>query len=236
MQDYQVHVKHADGAYETVPYFCLPASELNDVIAPSCYSCFDYVNALADLTVGYMAVPAEGVPMTAHNTYVTVRNARGAAMLAAAAPVLVTSPPRSGGNRTPFVTQTVLADDAAKLGTGPKQPAPLWLGKLLARALTAVGPTGLEFARYSIDYHTVRNALYTWRTFPAAQAEAHVPPYALRMVDAYDQGGAIRSRVALRPGAPQQTQAEGAQARVALAILVAILAAVAAWLALAPAG
>jgi hypothetical protein len=41
----------ADGRYETIPYFCLPANDLNDVIAPSCYSCFDYPNALADLVV-----------------------------------------------------------------------------------------------------------------------------------------------------------------------------------------
>lgn len=52
MQDYQVHIKHTDGHYELVPYFCLPAKQLNDVIAPSCYSCFDYPNALADLVVG----------------------------------------------------------------------------------------------------------------------------------------------------------------------------------------
>jgi len=52
MQDYQVHIKHLDGHYELIPYFCLPANDLNDVIAPSCYSCFDYPNALADLVVG----------------------------------------------------------------------------------------------------------------------------------------------------------------------------------------
>jgi 7-hydroxymethyl chlorophyll a reductase len=51
MQDYQVHIKHLDGHYEIIPYFCLPANDLNDVIAPSCYSCFDYPNALADLVV-----------------------------------------------------------------------------------------------------------------------------------------------------------------------------------------
>ena len=51
MQDYKVHIKHTDGRYEQIPYFCLPAKELNDVIAPSCYSCFDYPNALADLVV-----------------------------------------------------------------------------------------------------------------------------------------------------------------------------------------
>lgn len=47
----QVHIKHTDGSFEYIPYFCLPANDLNDVIAPSCYSCFDYPNALADLVV-----------------------------------------------------------------------------------------------------------------------------------------------------------------------------------------
>jgi hypothetical protein len=28
-----------------------------------------------------------------------------------------------------------------------------------------VGPKGLEFARYSLDYHTIRNYLYTNRTW-----------------------------------------------------------------------
>lgn len=54
MQDYKVHIKHMDGHYEKIPYFCLPANELNDVIAPSCYSCFDYPNALADLVVSLL--------------------------------------------------------------------------------------------------------------------------------------------------------------------------------------
>jgi len=42
---------------EYVPYFCLPRNKLNGVMSRSCYSCFDYTNALADLVVGYMAVP-----------------------------------------------------------------------------------------------------------------------------------------------------------------------------------
>lgn len=48
-QDYRVHIKHTDGSFEYIPYFCLPANDLTDVIAPSCYSCFDYTNGLADL-------------------------------------------------------------------------------------------------------------------------------------------------------------------------------------------
>ncbi|KAI7735641.1 hypothetical protein M8C21_005188, partial [Ambrosia artemisiifolia] len=91
MQDYKVHLKHLDGHIEEVPYFSLPANDLVDVIAPSCYSCFDYTNGLAkedmdvdvhdfelridfqDLVVGYMGVPKySGVSMTQHPQYVTV--------------------------------------------------------------------------------------------------------------------------------------------------------------------
>lgn len=56
MQDYNVHLKHEDGRTEKVPYFSLPANDLRDVIAPSCYSCFDYPNNLADMVVGYSAL------------------------------------------------------------------------------------------------------------------------------------------------------------------------------------
>ena len=49
LQDYRVHIKHTDGRFEKIPYFSLPANDLNEVIAPSCYSCFDYVNGLADM-------------------------------------------------------------------------------------------------------------------------------------------------------------------------------------------
>ena len=48
-----MHIKHTDGSFEYVPYFSLPSGELNEVIAPSCYSCFDYVNGLADLVCLY---------------------------------------------------------------------------------------------------------------------------------------------------------------------------------------
>jgi len=50
--------KWASGVSTEEPHTC------TGVIAKSCYSCFDYSNALTDLTVGYMAAPWEGVPMT----------------------------------------------------------------------------------------------------------------------------------------------------------------------------
>jgi 7-hydroxymethyl chlorophyll a reductase len=98
--------------------------------------------------------------MEQHTQYLTVRNARGREMLDALRNAGgTTSPPVSTGTRAPIVMETVLTDDAAALGRARK-PAPLWAGHALAWLLTAVGPRGLEFARFSIDYHTLRNIIY----------------------------------------------------------------------------
>ena len=229
--DYRVHLKYADGTYAKLPYFSLPAEELSEgVIAPSCLACFDYTNGLADLVVGYMGVPPEDMDMTQHTQYVTVRNARGRLLLdaARAAGRLTTSPPVSAGDRRLVVMETVLTDDAAALGRA-KQPAPLWVGEMLASALTQLGPRGLEFARFSIDYHTLRNVIFTRRTMPHAQAEAHIPPHARAMLAAYDGEGAVSRRFALGPGdpepaaQPQPAVAAAAAAAAAAALLLALL-------------
>lgn len=223
--DYTVHVKHTTGLYERIPYFSLPSDELRGVIAPSCTSCFDYTNALADLVVGYMGVAAApGVEMGQHTQYATVRNARGSELLAAASHSLATSPTTSSGGRRPFVLETVLADDKAARG-GARSPAPVWLGTLLAKTLTAIGPTGLEFARYSIEYHTVRNALFVRRG--AARnalkgAAAHLPPFAAAIVNDYDASGAVAARLALKPGDPEP-EAKDFSAAGAIASLLLLL-------------
>jgi len=201
MQDYNVHFKHRvrgskELRTEKVPYFCLPADQLKDVIAPSCYSCFDYTNGLADLVVGYMGVPYQGVPMTEHSCYVTSRNAKGSAMLDLVRPRLEVMPTQSSGDRKPFVLETVKSDDAATLGAY-RDPAPRNVGRVIAYLLGLVGPKGLEFARYSLDYHWIRNWIYVQRNYPEAQAEAHVPEYAKRVVRQYDADGSLTALAAL---------------------------------------
>ncbi|KVH91056.1 Coenzyme F420 hydrogenase/dehydrogenase beta subunit, C-terminal [Cynara cardunculus var. scolymus] len=192
MQDYKVHLKHLDGHIEEVPYFSLPANDLVDVIAPSCYSCFDYTNALADLVVGYMGVPKySGISMTQHPQYVTVRNERGREMLNLVKNLLEITPTTTGGERRPFVMETVKADDNAKLGKGPAQPAPKFIGNIIAFILNLIGPKGLEFARYSLDYHTIRNYLYVNRTWGKERADKHMPSYAKKLVAMYNEKGEI---------------------------------------------
>ncbi|KAL3329201.1 hypothetical protein AABB24_036346, partial [Solanum stoloniferum] len=192
MQDYKVHLKHLDGHIEEVPYFCLPANDLVDVIAPSCYSCFDYTNGLADLVVGYMGVPKySGISMMQHPQYVTVRNERGREMLNLIENLLEITPTISSGKRRPFVVETVKADDEAKFGRGPSQPAPKFVGNLIAFLLNIVGPKGLEFARYSLDYHTIRNYLHVVRKWGKERADRHMPEYAKKIVSMYNQSREI---------------------------------------------
>ncbi|WOL18970.1 7-hydroxymethyl chlorophyll a reductase, chloroplastic isoform X2 [Canna indica] len=191
MQDYKVHLKHLDGQIEEIPYFSLPANELVDVIAQSCYSCFDYTNALADLVVGYMGVPKySGISMTEHPQYITVRNERGREMLKLVDKLLEITPTMASGNRKPFVMETVKADDKAKSGKGP-EPAPKFVGNVIAFLLDLIGPKGLEFARYSLDYHTIRNYLYVSRKWGKQRAEKHIPSYSKKIVESYNEDGSI---------------------------------------------
>ncbi|KMZ65877.1 7-hydroxymethyl chlorophyll a reductase, chloroplastic [Zostera marina] len=191
MQDYKVQLKHLDQHIEEVPYFSLPADKLTDVIAPSCYSCFDYTNGLADLVVGYMGVPKfSGLSMAKHPQYITVRNGRGREMLDLVKDLFEITPTVSTGNRRPLVFETVKADDKAKSGKGP-QPAPRFIGNLIAFFLNLIGPKGLEFARYSIDYHTIRNYLHVYRTWGKQRADEHMPSYSKKIVKSYNETGEI---------------------------------------------
>lgn len=145
-----------------------------------------------DLVVGYMGVPKyAGVPMTKHPQYITVRNKRGKEMLDLVRPLLDITPTISTGNRKPFVMETVKADDKAKLGEGKTQPAPRFVGNLIAFLLNLVGPKGLEFGRYSLDYHNIRNYLHVYRAWGKSRAEQHIPSYAKKLVAMYNEKGEI---------------------------------------------
>jgi hypothetical protein len=58
-----------------------------------------------------------------------------------------------------------------------------------------VGPKGTEFARYSIDYHYIRNFIQVQRNWKASRAAEHIPEFAKRIVAEYDTDGAITKRV-----------------------------------------
>jgi 3,8-divinyl protochlorophyllide a 8-vinyl-reductase (ferredoxin) len=170
MQDFNVHFKHEDGSEEKVPFFGLNTKELKDVFAPSCLSCFDYVNSLADLVVGYMGAPFGW-------QWIVVRNDTGQEMLDLVADQLNTQPVMSQGNRKEAVQQSIPAYEKGVT-------LPMWAAKLMGVFIERIGPKGLEYARFSIDSHFTRNYLYVKRNHPE-KLEAHVPEYAKRIVAQY---------------------------------------------------
>jgi coenzyme F420-reducing hydrogenase beta subunit len=170
MQDFRVHFKHEDGSVELVPFFGLNTKELKDVFAPSCMSCFDYTNGLADLVVGYMGAPFGW-------QWLVVRNQIGQEMLDLVQDQLETQPVMSQGNRKQAVQQSIPAYDKAVT-------LPMWAAKLMGVAIERIGPKGLEYARFSIDSHFTRNYLYVKRNHPE-KLEAHVPEFAKRIVSQY---------------------------------------------------
>lgn len=170
MQDFRVHFKHEDGSTETVPFFGLKTNKLKDVFAPSCMSCFDYVNSLADLVVGYMGAPFGW-------QWIVVRNDTGKEMLDLVQDQLDTQPVMSQGNRKEAVQQSIPAYDKGVT-------LPMWAAKLMGVVIEKIGPKGLEYARFSIDSHFTRNYLYVKRNYPEKLA-AHVPEFAKRIVGEY---------------------------------------------------
>ncbi|MFB8793081.1 MAG: Coenzyme F420 hydrogenase/dehydrogenase, beta subunit C-terminal domain [Microcoleus sp.] len=170
MQDFNVHFKHEDGSVEKVPFFGLNTKELKDVFAPSCLSCFDYVNSLADLVVGYMGAPFGW-------QWIVVRNDTGQEMLDLVMEQLNTQPVMSQGNRMPAVQQSIPAYEKGVT-------LPMWAAKLMGVFIERIGPKGLEYARFSIDSHFTRNYLYVKRNYPE-KLEDHVPEFAKRIVGQY---------------------------------------------------
>ncbi|HEY9705252.1 MAG TPA: Coenzyme F420 hydrogenase/dehydrogenase, beta subunit C-terminal domain [Allocoleopsis sp.] len=170
MQDFRVHFKHEDGSTETVPFFGLKTNQLKDVFAPSCMTCFDYVNSLADLVVGYMGAPFGW-------QWILVRNETGKQMLDLVQDQLVTKPVSSQGDRHQAVQNSIPAYDQGVT-------LPMWAAKLMGIVIEKIGPKGLEYARFSIDSHFTRNYLYVKRNYPQ-KLDDHVPEYAKKIVAQY---------------------------------------------------
>ncbi len=171
MQDFRIHFEHEDGSIEKVPFFGLKTNKLKDVFAPSCMSCFDYVNSLADLVVGYMGAPFGW-------QWIVVRNETGKEMLDLVREQLNTQPVMSKGDRKQAVQQSIPAYDKGVT-------LPMWAAKMMGVVIERIGPKGLEYARFSIDSHFTRNYLYLKRNYPQ-KLEQHVPEYAKKIVGQYE--------------------------------------------------
>ncbi|KAL7508188.1 hypothetical protein ACHAXN_005276 [Cyclotella atomus] len=198
MQDFRVHVKYDSDTlptpnYEKMPYFCLPGDVAQFAIADSCLACFDYTNALADVVVGYMAAPIDtsSFQMHASQQTITVRNSRGERMIrnAVDAGRLEIGPDATGnGRHEQFASATVASDNIVQSmigGTAQDKGMSRFLGELMATVLTSIGPKGVNFARYSIDYHVMRNYLHIVDVWGEADAHKMLPEYANSIVQHY---------------------------------------------------
>ena len=185
-QDFRVHIKTTDQDYLTKPYFSLPGTLAKTSIAPSCLTCMDYTNALADVVVGYMGAPLEG-RMTDSWQTLSIRNDRGAFMVQKAG-LTIQGPATGKGPHETLTLATVRSDGVVKSLLGEevsKQGMPDWSGHLVASVLTRLGPKGVAFARYSVDYHLLRNYLYVLHEWGDRRAHQHMPTYARQIVKHY---------------------------------------------------
>lgn len=192
MTDFKIHVKMNEEGYVKIPYFCLPPSLAAPSIAPSCLACFDYTNALADVVVGYMGAPAADRMDQSWQT-LSIRNARGQRMVDAAKKrrrLQIGEIARGSGKHDSFALSTVQSDSIVqemmdKSVGEDKKGLPVWIGNIMARLLQTVGPKGVSFARYSIDYHLLRNYLHVLHEWGLEGADTRVPDYAKRIVEQY---------------------------------------------------
>jgi len=188
MQDFTVHLRHADGTLERVPFFSLP-QELSsaNVLTACCRSCFDHMNSLADITVGY-----SGTPLDMEKMYqrVMIRTDKGDTLRRLIADELETYPNTSEGDRREFVktyAQQQLDKMAQKDSTEVKTGRAMSIedGLAFAEYLYSTGPKCLEAARYGIETHIIRNYLFVKQHYPHL-LKTIVPKHIYQVLKDYD--------------------------------------------------
>ena len=188
MQDYTCHITHADGSIEKVPFFSFPRELFGtNVFAESCMACFDYMNSLADITVGYLGAPLDRKKMP---QWVIVRTEKGRMLRSLIADELETTEEFSSGDRRPgiamyankIIPRLENRDDAP---VKPGRDLSLKEGRQIADMLYETGPKGLEFAEYAVDMHLVRNYHYVKFNYPDL-LDVLVPRHVIRILKGYD--------------------------------------------------
>ncbi len=176
--DYHVELRYQDGRTRRIPFLLLPISKLpSDFFPLTCRTCVDYTNALADITVGYMAGQGE--------QWLIVRNDRGQEMLDLLGGDVITQAPGSAGKRASAVAGFI-ANTKLAAGGLPLRAMPNWLRPLMGWLMPKIGPRGLEFARARVEMKAAETILHLRAKFPARlklMVPAHVwalmEPYAL---------------------------------------------------------
>ena len=180
-----------EGVYEKKPYFCLPGTIAKEAIAKSCLTCFDYTNGLADVVVGYMGAPLNDNNMDEAYQTLTIRNKDGEKMVQTALKqqrIIMGDVAPGSGNYQSTSVATVSSDSIILEMLDQEVPSsgmPVWIGNILATVLSNIGPKGLNFAKYSIDYHILRNYLYILNEWGEDEAKKRIPKYAMDTINEY---------------------------------------------------
>jgi coenzyme F420 hydrogenase subunit beta len=178
--DYRVEVRYRDGVTRLIPFLQLPLSRLPaDFFPLTCRTCVDYVNSLADITVGYMG--GQG------RQWLIVRNKRGAELLTLLGDEVVLEQPGSGGNRKSAV-KGFAANVRRAAGGLPLRAMPDWLRPLMGWLMPRIGPKGMEFARARVEMKAVETILHLAREEPA-KAKNMIPPHVHALAAQYLEAG-----------------------------------------------
>jgi len=153
MPDFRVWFWHEDGSIEKVLFFELRLDKLEDVFPGACLSCFDQINGLADLTVGYMAAPVGW-------QWFLVRNQTGAEIFDLLKPNLQFTDFVDSGDRIDAMKRLL------KYLGKPPLVLPRFLARLIDLRIQQSGPKGLEFARLVIEQKQTRNWHFLKNTAP----------------------------------------------------------------------
>jgi coenzyme F420 hydrogenase subunit beta len=171
MQDFRVWMRHENGQVEKFNYIDIPMDQLGDVFPWACLSCFDYVNTLADITIGYMGALLGW-------QWVLPRTAQGVELFDLLAPDLEHGELVSRGNRQAGVNRYV------KLIANPPGRPPAPVRKLIAFLQRQRGAKGLEFARTITEMKTLRNLQHVREKTPHLEQRI-VPSYVYAVLAPY---------------------------------------------------
>lgn len=164
MQDFRLWMRHEDGSVEKLNFIDFPMDKLHGVFPSACLSCFDYVNSLSDITVGYMGAELGW-------QWVLARTANGEELFELLRPDLELGELTSRGDRSKGMPHFI---QRLAQPPGAKRP-PYLVRQLVALLQRKRGSQGLEFARAIIEMKLLRNLNYLRSKF--ARFEERVVPY-----------------------------------------------------------
>ncbi|CAL1691719.1 hypothetical protein MMB232_01872 [Brevundimonas subvibrioides] len=174
--DYHVELRFTDGRVKTIPFLSLPISQLAPDFFPlTCRTCVDYTNALADITVGYMAGQGE--------QWLLVRNDRGEELLNLLGDEVVLSEPGDKGRRKVAVAGFITNVERAAGGL-PLRRMPDWVRPIVSWLQPRTGPRGLEFARTRLEMKAAETVIHLRREEPR-RMKSMIPDHVWKLVEPY---------------------------------------------------